>query len=138
MKKIPSGLRFFLYSFLFPACAMFTTVIVLFYISTDYLKRDKVFILLFAAFAIAAANLVFYIKKINVYFRTATHFILLTLILVAVLWLSDYMQTGNWVLILIGYLILYALICPIVLILRAVRLKKQKEQKPDEYEPKFK
>ena len=140
--KIFTGFRFFLYKFLLPACGFFTLFVVLLYLlpDTKYLTKDKIFVLLFAAAGIAAINLVLFLSKISIYFRVATHFIGLTVLLLGVLWLSGYMNRtdGNWVLILVAFAMAYAIVCPIVLILRAVKLKKKKEEKPTEYQPKFK
>ena len=140
MKKVTSGLSFFFHKFLLPACAYFALMVTALYLppDTNYIKREKIFVLLLAAVGIAAINLIFYLKKIVIYFRIATHFILLSLLLLAVLYLSDYMTSGNWVIILVGFMLAYAIICPIVLILRAAKQKKEKEKQAPEYQLKFK
>ena len=142
VKKIYGGFRFFLYKFLLPACGFFSLFVLLLYLlpDTKYLTKDKIFVLLFAAAGIAAMNLILFLRKISIYFRVATHFIGLTVLLLGVLWLSGYMNqtSGNWVLILIAFAMGYAIICPIVLIVRAQKLKKQKEEQPSDYQPKFK
>ena len=142
VKRIYSGFRYFLYKFLLPTCGYFSLFVVLLYLlpDTKYLTKDKIFVLLFAAAGIAAMNLVLFIRRISIYFRVATHFIGLTVLLLGVLWLSGYMNQngGNWVLILIAFALGYAIVCPIVLIVRAQRLKRKKEEQPSEYQPKFK
>lgn len=138
MKKIRSAFTFILYKYIFPFSAFFSFfMILLLSFGGSRILRDKALILLFAAAAIALANLVFYIPKFGVYFKIATHFVLTGLILLAVLWMSDYMKTGNWVLLLVGYLIAYAFICPIVLIVRSRFRKKKEEEKNEDYSSRF-
>ena len=134
MKKT---VTFILTKFLLPAFGLYTlfTLAIALPSSTKGLTREKLWLLFFVAAAIAAANLIFYIKKIGIYFKVATHFLLLGGILLAALYFSGFMETGNWVLILIAYAIAYAIVCPIVLLIYFGQKKKKSADK--DYTPRF-
>ena len=140
MKKIGAGFRFFVFRFLLPLCGFFTlfTLPMLLFSDSGVLPRDKALILLFAAAGVALINLVFDLPKINVYFKIATHFISLMLLLLAVLWMSGFMQSGNWVLILIGTALSYAIVCPVVLLIRYAGKRREREEKKEDYTPRYK
>ena len=134
MKKT---LSFILTRFLLPALGFYTlfTLALALPPATNGLSRKMLWLLFFVSAALAAANLIFYIKKIGIYFKVATHFILLGGILLAALYFSGFMATGNWVLILIAYAISYAIVCPIVLLIYYANKKKKKADK--DYQPRF-
>ncbi|MBQ9468428.1 MAG: hypothetical protein IJU52_05425 [Clostridia bacterium] len=137
MKRIPSVFTFIFRKIICPTACFFTLFVLALLISNGKIMGDKAIILFFASAGIALVNLCFCIPKISVYFKVATHFILLGLLLLAVLWLSDYMKTGNWVLLLVGYLIAYALIAPVALIIRARKKRRSAEQSSVEYDKRF-
>ncbi len=131
MKKSSSALSFFLSKFLFPATGIFTLLTLLFSLSfnTRGLTREKIWVIAFLAFGIAAANCICYIKKFSLYFKIATHFIALSGVLLATMYMTGYMKTGSWVVVLVAFVLLYALICPVFIIRELRKKRKEKEQK---------
>lgn len=131
MKKSSSALSFFLSKFLFPATGIFTLLTLLFSLSfnTRGLTREKIWVIAFLAFGIAAANCICFIKKFSLYFKVATHFIALSGVLLATMYMTGYMKTGSWVVVLVGFVLLYALICPIFIFRELRKQKKAKAQK---------
>ncbi|MBP3322403.1 MAG: DUF3021 family protein [Clostridia bacterium] len=131
MKKSSSALSFFLSKFLFPATGIFTLLTLLFSLSfnTRGLTREKIWVIAFLAFGIAASNCICYIKKFSLYFKVATHFIALSGVLLATMYMTGYMKTGSWVVVLVAFVLLYALICPVFIIRELRKKRKEKEQK---------
>ncbi len=131
MKKGSAALSFFLSKFLLPATGLFTLLTLAFSLSfnTRGLTKEKIWVIAFLAFGIAAANLVCFIKKFSLYFKVSTHFIALCGVLIATMYLTGYMKTGSWVVVLVGFVLLYALICPIFIIRELRKQKKEKAQK---------
>lgn len=87
-------------------------------------------VLLFVSAGVSLANMVFFIPKLNLYFKVFTHFIFSGLVLLGMIYFSGYMnRSEKWVLLLVAYLILYALVCPIVLLIYLGRKKKKRVDK---------
>lgn len=129
MNKAIGALSFFLHKFLFPATGFFTLLTLLFSLSANWLTREKLWIIAFLAFGVAASNLLLFIKNFNLYFKLATHFISLAGVLLCTMYLTGYMKTGSWVVLLVAYVILYALIAPVFVVLELRRQKKAKTDK---------
>ena len=126
MKKASNALSFFLYKFLCPGAGLFTLLTLAFSLSANWLTREKLWVIAFLAFGTATANLICMIKKFNLYFKLSTHFIALGGVLLATMYMTGYMKTGSWVVLLIGYVLIYALIAPIFVI-RELHLKKKEK-----------
>lgn len=129
MKKASDALSFVLYKFLYPGAGLFTLLTLFFSLSANWLTREKLWVIAFLAFGTAAANLLFFIKNFNLYFKLSTHFIALAGVLLATMYLTGYMKTGSWVVLLIGYVLVYALIAPIFVIRELRRKRKEKTDK---------
>ena len=131
MKNGSTALSFFLSKFLFPATGLFTllTLVISLSFNTRGISKEKIWIIAFLAFGIAAANALCFIKKFSLYFKVATHFIALSGVLLATMYMTGYMKTGSWVIILVGFALLYALICPIFIVIELKKKKKEKTQK---------
>ena len=111
---------------------IFMVLILLFFLASGASSMDRkhILVLLFVAAGISLTNLVFFVPKLNLYFRVSTHFICTGLVLLGMIYFSGYMnRSEKWVLLLVAYLILYALLCPIVLLIYLGRKKKKKADK---------
>ena len=129
MNKAVGALSFFLHKFLLPATGLFTLLTLLFSLSANWLTREKLWIIAFLAFGIAAADLLLFIKNFNLYFKLSTHFIALAGVLLCTMYLTGYMATGSWVVLLVAYIILYAIIAPVFVVLELRRKRKEKTDK---------
>ena len=126
----------FLLKFLFPTTGLFTIFSLLLALpsSTKGLTREKIWLLFLVSAAISASNLLLSIKKMGLYFKVATHFIALSGTVLLTLCLSGYMRTGRWVIILVAYILIYAIACPIGLLLYHQRIANKKSEAKGDYE----
>lgn len=132
MKKTFEQLKKLLYRFLLPMSGIFMILILLFFLisGASSMDRKHILILLFVAAGVSLTNLVFFVPKVNLYFRVSTHFVGTGLVLLGMIYFSGYMnRSEKWVLLLVAYLILYALVCPIVLLVYLGRKKKKMANK---------
>lgn len=129
MNKATGTISFFLQKFLLPATGLFTLATLLLSLTTKWLTTEKIWIIAFLAFGIAAANLLLFIKNFNLYFKLSTHFIALAGVLLATMYMTGYMKTGSWVVLLIGFVLIYALIAPIFVIRELRKARKAKTDK---------
>ena len=131
MKKGSSTLSFLLNKFLFPGTAFFTLITLFLSLSLNAkgITTEKLWVICFLSFGISAANLLFRIEKLNLYFKLSTHFIALAGILLATMYMTGYMKTtSSWVIVLIAFVLLYAIIAPIAVF---KELRKRRKQKTD-------
>ncbi len=128
MKTSFKPIKDFLYKFIYPSATLFTVLTLLVCLGSNLtVKLSTLYIFLFLSFALTAANLILKIEKMNLYFRVATHFLLLGGVLFLTVYMSGYMaHSANWVLILIIYAVLYAILAPIFLFIRWKRIRKEK------------
>lgn len=132
MKKGSNTLSFLLNKFLFPGTAFFTLITLFLSLSfnTKGITKEKLWVICFLSFGISAANLLFRIEKLNLYFKVSTHFIALAGILLATMYMTGYMKTtSSWVIVLIAFVLLYAIIAPITVIKELRKTRKQKTDK---------
>ena len=97
--------------------------------------RQRIWQIFLLSALLTAANAVFFIPKISLYFKIATHFIALGAILMLTIWVSGYMERGNWVLLLIAFVMAYALIAPLAVFLYLRRERKKKTDR--DYTPRY-
>ena len=129
MSKVTGALSFFLYKFLFPATGFFTLLTLLFTLDGGSMNAKQLWTVAFLAFGTAAVNTILFIKNFNLYFKLATHFIALAGVLLATMYLIGYMARGSWAVLLVTYVLVYAIAAPFFVVAKLRKARKARMDK---------
>ncbi|MDD6799997.1 MAG: hypothetical protein PUE85_06250 [Firmicutes bacterium] len=130
MKKI-------LFYFVYPACLYFTIIMIVFGLFATLggfpqyapTLTAMLWFLLFSM-AVAAADKIFFLKKINIFFRVLMHYaaVIISFLLVFVVAVSNYSNAGGAFLLIIVLSILYFFFAALYFIFRGVSTAKKRDE----------